>query len=387
MGKMLHQLVTANYYHFTLGEKRPPLRQMPAPGSHFRKLPNPGFRWNVLDYGGGRAEPVDFKRLITMAGNVFSRPLSTGKRCAGSRASWHCLWQRFPQQDVPPMPSAGTPVHAAALALYNLSLAGRRPDSLLQYLIVSGVTHVFTQPTPAVRAYIAEYARVVCHRGGPRCGGSADEQRTPIAALHVRHGDSCDRPSRTPGPWNAMFATNPTTGKLERVSHRYCYAWGVYRQALERLQKEYGVRTVLLATDDHTGELLRGLASDTQFNWVYLDYPRGQFKKRDWMEFRSDLDENAPFSLAAELELLSAGDVFVGNMGSHTSRMLYMKLVAAGKTGVLPPWISVDGYGLCCGFTDGCSKPEIRDRHRKIRSCIYSYGLATGGEQWFYHRG
>ena len=67
--------------------------------------------------------------------------------------------------------------------------------------------------------------------------------------------------------------------------------------------------------------------------------------------------------------------------------LLYMKLVAAGKTGVLPPWISVDGYGLCCGFTDGCSKPEIRDRHRKIRSCIYSYGLATGGEQWFYHRG
>ena len=69
-------------------------------------------------------------------------------------------------------------------------------------------------------------------------------------------------------------------------------------------------------------------------------------------EFRADLDENAPFSLAAELELLGEADLFVGNMGSHTSRLMYMKLVAATKTAVLPPFISVDGYGLCCGFTD-----------------------------------
>ena len=65
------------------------------------------------------------------------------------------------------------------------------------------------------------------------------------------------------------------------------------------------------------------------------------------MEFRSDLDENAPFSLAAELELLSDADMFVGNMGSHTSRMLYMKMIRAARTAVLPPFISVDGYGLC----------------------------------------
>ena len=34
MGKMLHQLVTANYYHFTFGKARPALRRgPPAPGS------------------------------------------------------------------------------------------------------------------------------------------------------------------------------------------------------------------------------------------------------------------------------------------------------------------------------------------------------------------
>ena len=105
------------------------------------------------------------------------------------------------------------------------------------------------------------------------------------------------------------------------------------------------------------------------------------------MEFRSDLDENAPFSLAAELELLSEADMFVGNMSSLTSRSMYMRLIASSKTGVLPPFISVDGYGLCCGFTDECTKKQIRQRGRSIRACIYTYGLATGGEQWFYHRG
>ena len=41
----------------------------------------------------------------------------------------------------------------------------------------------------------------------------------------------------------------------------------------------------------------------------------------------------------------------------------------------------------CCGFTEECTKPIIKRRARKIRGCIYSYGLATGGEQFFYHRG
>ena len=116
-----------------------------------------------------------------------------------------------------------------------------------------------------------------------------------------------------------------------------------------------------------------------------LDFDRKQFRKQAWMEFRSELDEHAPFSLAAELELLATADVFVGNMGSHTSRMMYMKLIGASRTAVLPPFMSVDGYGLCCGFTDECTKAQIRKRGRSIRQCIYTYGLATGGEMYFYH--
>ena len=105
------------------------------------------------------------------------------------------------------------------------------------------------------------------------------------------------------------------------------------------------------------------------------------------MEFRHDLDENAPFSIVAALELLSAADVFVGNMGSHVSRMVYNKMVASSATSVLPPFISVDGYGMCCDFTEECAKQDIRKRRRDTRQCIYKYGTCTGGDQWFFHRG
>ena len=105
------------------------------------------------------------------------------------------------------------------------------------------------------------------------------------------------------------------------------------------------------------------------------------------MEFRSDLDENAPFSIVAALELLSAADVFVGNMGSHVSRMVYNKMVASSATSVLPPFISVDGYGMCCDFTEECTREQVRGRARPVRECIYRFGAVTGGEQWMYHRG
>ena len=100
-----------------------------------------------------------------------------------------------------------------------------------------------------------------------------------------------------------------------------------------------------------------------------LDFPRGQFQKRGWMEFRQDVDEHVPFSIAAAIELLSRADMLVGintlrtcparcataslhtallrapgNMGSHVSRIVYDKMVGASSTSQLPPFISVDGY-------------------------------------------
>ena len=90
-----------------------------------------------------------------------------------------------------------------------------------------------------------------------------------------------------------------------------------------------------------------------------------------------------PFSLAAALELLSGADVLVGNMGSHVTRMIYNKMVPSIGTSVMPPFISVDGYGLCCDFTEDCSVDDIRKRNRPVRDCIHKYGQCTGGDQFF----
>ena len=77
---------------------------------------------------------------------------------------------------------------------------------MVQYVIMTGVTQVFSEPTPEVQAYVRDNLRVLCHVSGPHCGGGADAQRTPVAAVHVRQGDSCDRHRDTAGPFNSMFA-------------------------------------------------------------------------------------------------------------------------------------------------------------------------------------
>ena len=370
IGKMIHQIVTANYYHLTLRpERRPPLRRTPLPGWSYAQTTQPGFRWNVLDYG---------------QGNVFSDPLSAGERCAGQRGAWHCIWQRFPQQlspRTPPPPTSS--LGSAAHALYNLSMGGQHDRSMLQYLIVAGVTQVFSEPTAATREYLREHLKLLCHVPGPHCGGRADELATPVAAVHVRRGDSCDRERDAAGPFNSMFAFDPKKGRTDRVGFRYCYTWRVYLQQLKTLQKLYGVRTVLLATDDADGTVVGRLPQAKGFNWAFMSYPRAQFKKRGWMEFRKDLTEDVPFSLAAALELLGSADVLVGNMGSHVTRMIYNKMVASTATSQLPPFLSVDGYGLCCDFTEECSKADIARRNRDIRECIHKYGQCTGGDQFF----
>lgn len=184
-----------------------------------------------------------------------------------------------------------------------------------------------------------------------------------------------------------MFAFDAKKGRLDRVSYRWCYSWRVYRAELRKLQQEYGVRTVFLATDNADGAVVREMRAEKELNFVFLDFPRQQFVKRGWMEFRRDTDEHVPFSLAAAIELLSRADMVVGNMGSHVTRIVYDKMVASSRTSQLPPFISVDGYGMCCDFTEECTKEIISKRDRSVRECIYKYATCTGGDAFFYYRG
>ena len=117
---MIHQIITANYFHLTLGPReRPPMRMARLPGWNYeRGDAQPGFRWNVLDYG---------------KGNVFSDPIAAGTRCDGMRAAWHCIWQRFPQQmGLRTPPPADSALGRAAYELYNISMRGAMPRRMVQ---------------------------------------------------------------------------------------------------------------------------------------------------------------------------------------------------------------------------------------------------------------
>ena len=46
------------------------------------------------------------------------------------------------------------------------------------------------------------------------------------------------------------------------------------------------------------------------------------------------------------MELVSSADVLIGQQGSHTTRNMYYGIV--GRTGYIPPFISVDGSSGCC---------------------------------------
>ena len=104
-----------------------------------------------------------------------------------------------------------------------------------------------SEPTPLVHAYLRRSRRVLCHQAGPHCGGGGDEAATPLAAVHVRHGDSCDQVRREPGPFNSMW-TSDEFGNATRVAGRYCYDFdAVYVPMLAELQRRYG-RFVRLET-------------------------------------------------------------------------------------------------------------------------------------------
>jgi len=94
IGKMLHQLITANYYHLTLGPKdRPPLRRDPAPGHRVKPLPQPGFRWQGqlvaprVDLPDDSAPSARLRAPTATAAPGGPRPASAGGTPQGLRAA------------------------------------------------------------------------------------------------------------------------------------------------------------------------------------------------------------------------------------------------------------------------------------------------------------
>ena len=124
---------------------------------------------------------------------------------------------------------------------------------------------------------------------------------------------------------------------------------------------------------------LQKLTRDGRFEWTYLDFPREQLARKggEWMEFRAieALDEHASLSIAADIELLSRADIFVGAPGSSSvGRLAWYQMVGRSRTGSLPPYIAVDGYSICCDLTQYCEVDAIHHRQKSWFEC--STGIA-----------
>ncbi|KAJ1635774.1 hypothetical protein T492DRAFT_963887 [Pavlovales sp. CCMP2436] len=333
VGKMLHQFTVAN--HAALTDER---------AADARML------WQVRD---------DENWHYTQNGTI----------CRGLRAGWFCLWQPFAggETETPSTSSASSLAREPPEKLWPPRAVG--DDSAVQYVIMGTVMRALTRPTPALRSYLEGRIRAVCADGlqpdlssiPPRCPGSDG----PAAAVQVRHGDSCEGPmSVEKGPRNMMIRGG-------KRLYRYCYAWSVYLQELHAMREAYGLRTVYIATDDP-----KVIAEATQdrssgLNWVFVDWPRDQLARpKPWVEFRANLDEHVPLSLAAELELLGHADMFVGSFGSQVGRSIYYRMLSRVRGGTMPPFVSVDGYGLCCDFREDCTAEDIQARARPMRECI-----------------
>ncbi|KAG8466704.1 hypothetical protein KFE25_008083 [Diacronema lutheri] len=352
VGKMLHQFTVANHAALT------DLRAADA-----RML------WQVRDDAGWH----------------YTR---NGTICTGLSAGWFCLWQPFfppPTADAGgDGSSGGGSGDGGTFAARGDGVALEPPrklwppaavgeDSAVQYVLMGMVMRALTRPTDALLAYLRPRLRAVCADGQPadmsamppRCPG----RDGPAAAVQVRHGDSCEGPMAVvKGPRNMMIRGG-------KRLYRYCYAWSVYRAELLALRDAYGLQTVYIATDD-PGVIAEAAADRSAgLDWMFVDWPREQLARpKPWVEFRANLDEHVPLSLAAELELLGHADVFVGSFGSQVGRSIYYRMLSRVRAGTMPPFVSVDGYGLCCDFREDCTEADIVARERPLRTCILRGG-------------
>lgn len=317
VGKMLHQFTVAN---------------------HAALIREGAFTWQVHD---------DPDWRYTRNGTI----------CSARGAGWFCIWRRFPSGV-----QFATEVSTPPVLLWPPSRVAT--GSALQYALMGAVMKALTMPSEPLEAYLRERVRFVCADGTQPTRDVCPGNAGPRAAVQIRHGDSCEGSMQAiKGPRNMMIREG-------QRKFRFCYALDVYLKELLHMRALYGVTTALLATDDPV-VVRQVMAEPAGFNWVFVEWPRDQLARpKPWVEFRANLSEDVALSLGAELELLSHADVFVGSFGSQVGRSIYYRMLAHVRTGTLPPFASVDGYGLCCDFREDCAEADILRRERTVSECI-----------------
>jgi len=189
--------------------------------------------------------------------------------------------------------------------------------------------------------------------------------------LHLRRADSCDngRPYRKEA--SSLFKS------AQPSSLRVCYETSVYMNALRRLQimvheKEPHRQFEVFVSSDHAGALIEEIQSQfsdlyKSMTWHFHSTGREVFKYTGMIEshFHSNHDMLGE-SAAADIWLLSRGEVFIGHLGSRFGKVAY--LLATARHNRFIPFFSVDGHSYCCEVDEPCG--EMKPYITNMRECL-----------------
>ncbi len=208
--------------------------------------------------------------------------------------------------------------------------------------------------------------------------------RAPPAAplrvsIHMRRADACMANGKL------VQEPSPLDSVAQQFAQRKCYATSVYMDALQRVKdmmsKNDPTRRIeVYFSSDDAGSMLEEI--ERQFpdlyrsmTWHIHDFDRERFKYKGFVEGYDHRNHNLlGEAAAADLWLLSNGDVFIGHLGSRFGKVAY--LLATARHNRFVPFFSVDGHSVCCEIDEPCG--EMKPYIKSMSDCLtFSHDLAS----------
>ncbi|KAL7444910.1 LOW QUALITY PROTEIN: hypothetical protein ACHAXM_009632 [Skeletonema potamos] len=186
-------------------------------------------------------------------------------------------------------------------------------------------------------------------------------------SLHLRRADSCNHGLKESKKEASSLFKSPQPTPL-----RVCYETSVYMNALRRVQimvqeKEPNRHIEVFVSSDHAGALIEEIQSQfsglyNSMTWHFHSTGRETFKYTGMIESNDhSVHDMLGETAAADIWLLSRGEVFIGHLGSRFGKVAY--LLATARHNRFIPFFSVDGHSYCCEVDEPCGemKPYIID--------------------------
>jgi len=311
-------------------------------------------------------------------------------QCTGKHKGWLCLFDDVREplgtKDVSLLTHVKL-VDGVVDAFFELAKSGKilddYGDSGPSIVAAGQIYQLYLKPAKPTYDYISRFLTRV------RAADASDVDAHPSVSMHVRHGDACHTRRKVKNP------RETTERGWYGLGGRPCYETEVYIHELERLQKLYGVKRVYLATD--STQMIAAAQDDNRFDWVFLNASRaaldvasgGTFieqrlpgikhtqgeeskSKKEGTILTDDERYLTSVGAAADVVLMSQGDMFLGSTGSVFSRAGYYAMV--GESASIPPWTTIDGIPFCCNGIENCAVEAMRKTwgERTIAQCLHS---------------